>query len=398
MSRRGAAGILCLLLAAACGDGADTGATVTTAATDTISVASGDPENVVSLDGAVVVNVVSNGDELALAWITHDEVMVSRLDPGTGDLAEERPVNASVVPIAHPIERPALAFRDDGTLDVAFTSFAGDGASVYLSTDGGDPEPISGPARPETNLVHMTTGPDGALWMAWLESSTLSVAFEDATRVVELEDVDDRTCDCCNPVPTFLDDDLVVSYRDLDTVDGQVVRNTSVVRSIDGGETFQPVVRVADDDWFIDGCPFTGPSAVNIEGTMVLAWMDARQSSHPDQAASSIWVDRSTDRGASFGADLEVVGEGRHRWPSMAVDDAGVIHLVWETEGPDGGLSYSWSDDAGRSFASPTLLVDRELSGGNAPGSPTAVVHDGRLVVSWAAGGTGFVAIWHLGR
>lgn len=150
----------------------------------------------------------------------------------------------------------------------------------------------------------------------------------------------------------------MVSYRDLDTVDGQIVRNAAVVRSIDGGQTFEPAVKVADDDWFIDGCPFTGPSAVNVEGTMVLAWMDARQSSHPDQAASSIWVDRSTDGGANFGADLEVVGEGRHRWPSMAVDDAGVIHLVWETEGPDGGLSYSWSDDAGRSFA-PTHVVGR---------------------------------------
>lgn len=36
------------------------------------------------------------------------------------------------------------------------------------------------------------------------ESSTLTVAFEDGTLVVELEDVDDRTCDCCNPVPTSL--------------------------------------------------------------------------------------------------------------------------------------------------------------------------------------------------
>lgn len=117
-----------------------------------------------------MVNVTSNGDELALGWITHDEVMVARLDPGTGDLAGERAVNGSVTPIAHPIERPALAFRDDGTLDVAFTSLVGGGGSVYLSTDGGEPEPISGPARPETNLVHMTTAPDGSLWMAWLRA------------------------------------------------------------------------------------------------------------------------------------------------------------------------------------------------------------------------------------
>lgn len=273
--------------------------------------------------------VSSVGESVGVAWITPDEVVASLLDATSGGLVGPRPVNGSITPLAHPVERPALAIRADAGLDVAFTSLVGEGASVYLSEDGGEPVAVSGSARPETNMVHMTVGPDGGLWMAWLEDSTLSVATSGESGVVEFEEVDDRTCDCCNPVPMFLDDTLVVSFRNLGTVDGSTVRNAAIVRSLDGGASFEPAIEVADDDWFIDGCPFTGPSVVEVDGTLVLAWMDARQSLHPDQSESSIWVDRSTDAGATFGTDLRLTDGGSHRWPTMAVDDSGTIHLVW---------------------------------------------------------------------
>jgi len=387
--------VVVCLLSAACGAGPEHSpeAPTTTATVPAVGV-DADPVFVTAIDEAVTVNAASDGDEIALAWITHDGVSTAMVDPTTGVLGDHRTVNGSITPIAHPIERPALVFRDDGALDVAFTSFVGDGASVYLSRDGAEPEAISGPARPETNLVHMTPDQEGGLWMAWLEDSTLSVARERANEVVEQEGVDDLTCDCCHPVPTVVGDTLVVSYRDLETVDGAVVRNAAVVRSVDGGETFEPALGVADEDWYIDGCPFTGPSAVEVDGTIVLAWMDARQSLHPDQSDSSIWVDRSTDVGASFGVDLRVTDGGSHRWPILVVDRRSLIHMVWETVGPDGGLSYAWSDDSGRSFSDPVLLVGRAMSGGSAPASPSAVVHDRLLVVTWAARGTGYVAAW----
>jgi hypothetical protein len=166
--------------------------------------------------------------------------------------------------------------------------------------------------------------------------------------------------------------------------------------SHDGGATFEDPSPIADDDWFIDGCPFSGPSLA-VDGDQVYAtWMDARQLIYPDQTASSIWFDRSSGVGGSFGRDVVIAEGGRFTWPSMTVDDSGMIHVVWETQGSDGGLSYSSSDDQGATFASPVLLVDREDSGGSAPGSPTLVFDDGRLILTWANERGGHVAVWEI--
>jgi hypothetical protein len=82
----------------------------------------------------------------------------------------------------------------------------------------------------------------------------------------------------------------------------------------------------------------------------------------------------------------------------MAVDDSEVIHMFWETQGQDGGLSYAWSDDVGVSFSEPVLLLDRDMIGGGAPHSPSAVFHDGHLVATWADAREGYVAAWPITR
>ena len=350
-----------------------------------------------TLDEAVAVNVASNGELAVVAWITHDDVMTGTVDLGAGDVTERAEIDGGITPVAHPIERPALRVGADNAVDVAFTSFSGDGASVFLSRDANDPVQVSGSPRPETNLVHMTTSPNGAPLLAWLEDATLSVGRDVGDELVEEEAVDDTTCDCCNPVPVFADGSLVVAYRDLDTIDDEIVRNVVAIRSRDGGQEFEAPVAVADEDWFISGCPFTGPDVAVVDDTVVVAWMDARQSVHPDQADSSIWVDRSTDGGAKFGDDLAVASGDLHKWPALAVDGNGLVHLVWETLGAEGGLSYAWSDDEGATFSDPVLLVDREATRGAAPGSPSAVFHDGLLIVTWADGHDGQVAGWELG-
>ena len=385
------------LLLGGCGSGTDAPVTSTSSALSAEpSGLVGEPSFVTPLEDAVSVNVAA-GFGTVVAWITHDAVSVATVDVSTGALADVEKINGDLAPFAHPIERPAVRVGGEGDVDVAFTALAGSGATVYFSEDLSLPEPISGPPRPETNLVHMTTTPDGSPLLAWLEDSTLSVARSDGGSLTEFEGVDDLTCDCCNPVPVVTDDSLVVAYRDRDTVDGEIVRNVAAIRSLDGGDSYESPVEVADDDWFLNGCPFTGPDLIEIEGALVVAWMDARQSVHPNQADSTIWVDRSLDGGATFGTDQAVAANGRHRWPVMTVDSSGVIHLIWETQGPEGGLSYSWSEDQGETFSEPELLVDRAMSDGRAPTSPSVVYHEGHVVVSWANGVQGYVAAWPTG-
>ena len=251
---------------------------------------------------------------------------------------------------------------------------------------------ISGDPLPETNLVHLTRDPSGGLVAAWLEDLTLSVAAEAGTGVVvETELVDDLTCDCCNPVPLFVGDELVVAYRDLVRTEDAPYRDIALLRSLDGGASFGEHVTIADDHWAIAGCPFTGPSIVESGDAVVVAWMDARQSVHPDQQDSTIWVDRSLDGGRTFGDDVALTVDGIHRWPVMAVDGNGVIHLVWQTQGTEGGLNYTRSTDDGQSFDPPTMLID---AAAGPPQAPSIAIAGDHMIVTWIAAGAGHVAAW----
>lgn len=355
-----------------------------------------DPVVARSIPEAVTLSVAGARDgDAVVAWKTETAVLIARFDPDSGELSQPTEVQGADRPFAHPIERPAVAVDDSGTVHVAFTAHAeGGGSVVYRTWDGtavGGPGVISGEARPETNLVHITLG-DGGPVLSWLEDSTLSVGFGEGSIVAEVESVDDLTCDCCNPAPLVLSDGLFVGYRDRDLVDGEVVRDVTVVRSADGLE-YSPPLRVADDHWFLDACPFSGPSAIDLDGTIVMAWMDARQSVHPDQRGTTIWVDRSIDGGATFGTDLAVSGPGIHRWPVMAVDAKGAVHLVWETQGADGGILHAVSLDGGRSFGSPRTLVRSD----RAPRTPSVDVHGEALIVTWVDSTGGQVARYDLG-
>jgi hypothetical protein len=343
-------------------------------------------------------NIASNGrDDPTIAWIVDDEVVVAQLDPESGSLTGERDVSGSRAPVRHPIERPALAVRPDGLVDVAFTSFAAGGGSVYYTTWDGqtaaEPALLSGAPLPETNLVHMTLTADGLPVVSWLEDSTLSVAVSHNGSLQEIESVDELVCDCCNQAPLTFADTLVVAYRDLEVIDGLDVRDVVLTRSEQGGTKFGAPIRIADDPWQISGCPFSGPSAVVIGDEMVVAWMDARQSVHPDQDSSTIWVDRSNDGGASFGPDLALTDAGLHRWPVLAVDSAENLHVVWVTQGTEGGIVHAASADRGKSFGATRSLVPYSSDGGS-PRAPSIVAAGRYLFLTWADNNGGSVAAW----
>lgn len=352
----------------------------------------GDASTVIDIPAAVAITVASNGsDAPVVAWSDAEAVRIARVDLPEFELLPELVASGSLIPVAHVIERPAVSVGADNVVHVAFTSFEGAGGTVHYVdvVDGQATSPlrISGDPRPETNLPHMTLG-DTEPALAWLEDSTLSVALSRDGVPTEIENVDDLTCDCCNPVPVRVGDQLTVLYRNLeDTPDG-VVRDVFSTTTFDGGATFATPVRVSDDHWYLDGCPFSGPAVVEAGEALIVSWMDARQSRHPDQDATTMWVDRSTDGGATFGVDVALTDGGIHRWPSLTLDGAGRVHLVWETQGADGGISYSSSDDAGTEFAAPYLLIP-STDGSGSPSAPTAITHGGHLLVSWidAAGG-----------
>src|SRR5438132_630544 len=65
-------------------------------------------------------------------------------------------------------------------------------------------------------------------------------------------------CHCSRPALAFgTEGEVFVAWR---TVLLGNIRDVAVAASYDQGETFGPQVRVAQDNWRIDGCPRSGPT------------------------------------------------------------------------------------------------------------------------------------------
>ncbi len=355
--------------------------------------------SVIDVPAAIAISVASNGiDDPVIAWSEPEAVQIARLNVSTFDMEVPIVVSGPHTPIAHVIERPAVSVGADNVVHLAFTSFDGaKGAVVAVDVTGKEPDTpvrISGDPKSETNLPHMTLNdPEPAL--AWLEDSSLSVAIEREGTRTEFENVDDLTCDCCNPVPVRSGDQLTVMYRNLEhTADG-VIRDIFSITTTNAGETFEDPVLISDDHWFLDGCPFSGPAVVLVDDTLIVSWMDARQSVHPDQRTTTIWVDRSSDGGATFGTDLAITDAGLHRWPSLALDQGGTIHLIWETQTAEGGISYSSAPAKDATFSSASLLIPNTEDSGIRR-APTVTAHGGNLLITWIDSNGGHVARFDL--
>lgn len=135
-----------------------------------------------------------------------------------------------------------------------------------------------------------------------------------------------NVCFCCKTsIVVAPDGALYAAWRHIYP---NSMRDIAVARSIDGGRTFGPPTRVSLDNWQLDACPDDGPA--------------------------------------------------------MAIDNAGVIHIVWPTLVPGAtavkGIFYAYSGDHGQTFSPRVRLDDPKATIASHP----AIAFDGRdLVVAW---------------
>ena len=146
--------------------------------------------------------------------------------------------------------------------------------------------------RARRNFVEQTS----QLWMA--VSNDGGKTFGKNYPITEIV-----VCACCVPTISFLDggDTGVVAYR---YVTKNYLRDNVVIRSSDGGKTFSEPTYISNDGWIASFCPHAGSSVI--------------------------------------------------------ADRAGRLHSLWFTGGrPDAdeaGIYYTFSDDAGKTFASRKLM------------------------------------------
>ncbi|MDH5380270.1 MAG: hypothetical protein OEW75_05420 [Cyclobacteriaceae bacterium] len=78
------------------------------------------------------------------------------------------------------------------------------------------------------------------------------------------------TCQCCR-TDIYSDPNGVVHIAFRKIFEGSV-RDMAYLKSEDFAETFDPITRVSNDNWIIDGCPHTGPSQVWNKKNLGMVW------------------------------------------------------------------------------------------------------------------------------
>lgn len=142
------------------------------------------------------------------------------------------------------------------------------------------------------NLTRLDDGEIGITWLSTQENSEkrpLKFAkTEGKTGLTEPIEIDTQACECCRTAISSTDDGYVsIAYRDL--LDGPI-RDISIARSTDNGESFSTPNSFSNDQWEVDGCPHAGPSVTSHKGQSFVTWFTG---SNKDEGVNYAQVDDS---------------------------------------------------------------------------------------------------------
>ena len=239
--------------------------------------------------------------------------------------------------------------------------------------------------KPSTNAFSsMTVAPNGDIYAVWLDGRDREMG-PPGTSSVYLAKSTDRgktfgknvavvhgVCPCCRP--TAIADAKGTVHVTWRHVYPGNLRDMAVATSHDGGETFSEPVRVARDNWKIDGCPHAGASTVRKGNRLWMSWY-----SDGDGSDSGVRLAYSDDAAQTFTKAVLVsrgILDANH--PSLAIADDGRLLLVFQ--GRDPAKNDGWSP------AGPYLV---EISDSGDASAPIQVPgHKNSISYPTVAGGT----------
>jgi hypothetical protein len=201
------------------------------------------------------------------------------------------------------------------------------------------------PGSPSQSFFTMNLSPDGTIYAAWLDgrdrgkgrpgtsavylarSTNKGQSFEKPVRVAL------DVCPCCRPSIGFADGGKVyVTWR---SVLERNVRDIFLSASADGGVTWGAPVRVAEDNWVLNGCPHSGAALASIGKRLFVAWHAVRDG----QAMLSLAY--SDDGGQTFSRRIalsEGVLDPNHPFLQRVGDRLGLVF-----QGRPAGKQQGWA-------------------------------------------------------
>ena len=156
------------------------------------------------------------------------------------------------------------------------------------------------------------------------------------------------------------------------------MRDIAFARSADGGRHFEPLVRVSEDKWELNGCPEDGPAmAVDPSGVIHIAWATLVNDGEPQKA---VFYAISRD-GKTFSPRARVPTAGiTPGHPQLTITPDGGAVVVWDE-------AVSGSHRVSLSRISPNRVIRsaQVLSGSESASHPVVARSGADLVVAWTS-------------
>ncbi len=238
-------------------------------------------------------------------------------------------------------------------------------------------------AQGSRNFHALHVAQDSTVYVAWLESGDEAKSGVYLTRSVDggsswrppVRVAVEEACPCCRTaIATSSDGTVYLAWR---SVAAGNVRDVVAARSTNRGETWTAPGRVHADDFVIDGCPHAGPSMhVDAAGRVHIAWWTGAE------GRAGVYYARAENGAAGFGPAIEI-SSGRLVRPShvqLALDGENVA-VAWD-DGVDSipRVMLRVSRDAGRSFGASTVVSDVQAAGM----FPVLTLGDGAVMIAWS--------------
>ena len=342
-----------------------------------------------------VLVVIGDGDESRLAMINSNN----------GGDTYEKPVwvsEAGIPVSSHGENSPTLIMNPDITY--AAWNQKGDirlARSLSWGESFEKPVRISDkPTQDFSGYVALGVAPDGDVYAVWLDtrdrehgdkvyslytarSTDHGQTFAKNIRVAA------HVCECCRPIVTFgSNGEVLVFWRHI--YPGSV-RDMTVAVSHDSGETFSAPVRIAADNWRLEGCPDSGVALARSGNRIYAAWLT--EASRAISGGRLSWSDNAGESWAPAVSASQNVLDAKY--PAMSAASDGRVELVFQGRNP--------LKDRGWATTS-AFLVEIANDGSRSapvevPGVTAAVSRptvyaatNGRLFVGWTAAQDGTAA------
>jgi hypothetical protein len=165
-------------------------------------------------------------------------------------------------------------------------------------------------------------------------------------------------------------------------------RDIKFARSMNFGKSFNPPIRVNDDEGKASQSFFT--MEVAPDGTIYVIWLDGRDRKFGKPGTSSVYIARSVDQGKSFEKNIKISGD---ICPccrtALAFGDNGEIFASWRHvyDNNERIIVVATSRDEGKTWSKPVKVTKTGWKiNGCAHSGPAMKYIGGKLFITWYTG------------